>query len=183
MIELNSEKQNATRRLKGKVEALELQSYKAISQISDVVMERLEGRLDAVASFQEIEETGNSITRSEIDKWRQEVQKYLVQLPSKVSSLQVEVSQDFVEQLRESISATMNLDLKISVAEIEDDLSAKTYADEYLDNITKQREELLKDIEDVQQELLNSGENIPELETNSTPEAVQALHYEPVYDK
>ncbi|NMA19342.1 MAG: hypothetical protein GX927_02080, partial [Lentisphaerae bacterium] len=105
LIELNSEKQNATRRLKGKVEALELQSYKAISQISDVVMERLEGRLDAVASFQEIEETGNSITRSEIDKWRQEVQKYLVQLPSKVSSLQVEVSQDFVEQLRESISA------------------------------------------------------------------------------
>lgn len=185
LVDLNAEMENSSRRLEKKIESLRLNSEKMISQFSDDAIARIESRLSEMTAYSQVKEAGDSVVRSEIDKWRQDVQRYLAQLPGEISAMEVESSDNFVSQLHDSVLSAMDVNLEIQIADIDEDLSAKTYADEYLEDITKQKTELLKEIDSIQQEISNSGEKIPELERKlaEAKTAVQSLHYEPVYDQ
>lgn len=185
LVDLNSEMSNSIRRLEKKIEMLKNNSEKKVFHFSEETIKCIESRLDEIKTYTQIKELGDSVVRSEIDKWRQNVQNYLVQLPEEISAMQVEASQDFVTQLHDSVMTTMDLNLQIQVADIDEDFSAKTYAEEYLADISRQRDELIGEIETLRQEINESGEKNPELERKlvEAKEALQSLHYEPVYDQ
>ncbi len=183
--ELDSEKQNTLRRLKGKIESLKLQSLKEVSGLSEQTLERLEERLNAIQRYSDIAETGEAILRSEIDKWRQDAQVILERLPERVSELQVESSAEFCAQLQETLNSTMAVNLQIEIPPVEEDLNAQNYANTCLENIQKEKAELLEEIKKVQEELQNEGQLAPELEQKlkEAQQAVESLTYEPIYDQ
>ena len=185
LIDLNAEMDNSLRRMEKKIDSLKINCNKKINQFSDAAVSRIETRLSEMKDYVQIKESGDSIVRSEIDKWRQDVQAYLTQLPNEISDMQVESSQEFIAQLHDSVLSTMDLNLQLQIADDDEDLSAKTYADEYLEKISNQKEELVKNIDSIQHEIENSGDRMPELERKlaEAKACVQALHYEPVYDQ
>ena len=180
LIDCELHKKQAQRKLSIDLEQKKLELNAAVMNAGKKTVERIKARIESILAGKEIEETGKLILLSEIDAWRQEIRETGKRLSESTDQLLAQSAAGFTGSLEEKLHQDLNVDFKVDLIPSAD----YSYIDaihENMDNMTAEKENLQKEIEDLKMQIQTDENSIPELRAgiNTLQQEMDSIEYEP----
>ena len=180
LIDCELHKKQAQRKLSIDLEQKKLELNAAVMNAGKKAIERIKARLESILAGKDVEETGKLILLSEIDAWRQEIRETGKRLSESTDQILAQSATEFTGSLEEKLHQDLNVDFKVELTSPAD----YSYIDaihENMDQMTAEKENLQKEIEDLKMQMQADENSIPELRAgiDTLQQEMDSIEYEP----
>lgn len=165
LVEMESEKSTAVRRLQVELDSKKQNVRSAISECGIQAVDRIKNRLESFNSSRELEEASQGILLSEVSCWHDCVGEVMESLANSNEDVLANAASEFVNRIESSVKENLDVNFKIVLSD-RNNYEVPVYMKNELERLGKDSASINEEIASLQEEMKNDCAQIPEIQGN-----------------